>query len=91
MANRDEGRWSDADRFDIRREPLRRLAFAAGPHMCLGLHLARLESAIALDALLDRLPGLRLDSERDLPQARVAPSGMAVMASLPVAFDTLSA
>jgi cytochrome P450 len=86
-ANRDEARWSDADRFDINREPLQHLSFAAGPHMCLGQHLARLESAIALGALLDRLPGLRLDPERALPEARVGASGMAVLAALPVAFD----
>jgi len=88
-ANRDEGRWSHADRFDIHREPQQHLSFAAGPHMCLGQHLARLESAIALGALLDRLSGLRLDPEQALPEARVGASGMAVLAALPVAFDAL--
>jgi cytochrome P450 len=42
----------------------RHLAFAQGPHVCLGVHLARLEARIGLAALLRRLPGLRLDPER---------------------------
>ena len=37
---------------------------AAGPHVCLGMHLARLEAHTALAVLLERLPGLRLDAER---------------------------
>lgn len=60
-ANRDESRWENPDRFDIFRPQLPHLAFAAGPHMCLGMHLARLETRVALNALLDRLPDLRLD------------------------------
>ena len=60
-ANRDPAEFPEPDRFDPRRANLRRqLAFAAGPHVCLGLDLARLEAATTLAALLRRLPGLRL-------------------------------
>jgi cytochrome P450 len=60
-ANHDESRWSEPERFDLRRDPQTHLAFADGEHFCLGAHLARIEAATALNALLDRLPGLRLD------------------------------
>ena len=59
-ANRDPAVFADPDRFDLGRGNVRQqLAFARGPHVCIGLDLARLEAATALDALLDR-PGLRL-------------------------------
>ena len=61
-ANRDPGVFGDPDRFDVRRpNSAKHLAFAHGPHFCLGAHLARLEAQIAVETLLDRLPGLRLD------------------------------
>jgi hypothetical protein len=60
-ANRDPARFTDPDRFDLAREVKPHLAFATGPHTCLGLHLARMETRVALNALFDRLPGLRLD------------------------------
>jgi cytochrome P450 len=64
-ANRDPATFADPDRFDLRRENVgRQLAFAGGPHVCLGMHLARLEAQIAIAELLGRLPGLRLDPER---------------------------
>ncbi|MGW0579742.1 cytochrome P450 [Streptomyces sp. NPDC002920] len=63
-ANRDPAVFSDPDRFDVRRENARlQLAFAHGPHHCLAAHLARLETRIALQRLLERLPGLRLDPD----------------------------
>ena len=66
-ANRDESRWPDGERFDIHREPQAHVAFAVGPHTCLGMHLARLEMRDALEVLLDRLPDLRFDPAAEAP------------------------
>jgi cytochrome P450 len=64
-ANRDPAVFPDPDRFDVRRENARRhVAFAHGPHVCLGMHLARLEAYTAVERVLGRLPGLRLDPDR---------------------------
>ena len=60
-ANHDETHWDDAENFDITREPKPQIAFGAGPHMCIGMHLARLELKVATNRVLDRLPNLRLD------------------------------
>jgi cytochrome P450 len=64
-ANRDPLRWERPDEFDLFREPKQHMAFAFGVHMCLGIHLARMETAVVLNALLDRLPNLRLDPAAD--------------------------
>jgi cytochrome P450 len=70
-ANRDEDRYPDPDRYDIFREGAKpHISFGHGPHACLGLHLARLEMRTALNLLLDRLPGLRLDPDGDDPHIR---------------------
>jgi cytochrome P450 len=69
-ANRDETRYREPDRFDIFRDPQQHIAFGFGPHMCLGMHLARMETRVAVDALLDRLPDLRLDPDGDDPHIR---------------------
>jgi cytochrome P450 len=64
-ANRDPAVFIDPDRFDPARENARRhLAFAQGPHVCVGVHLARLEAGIGVARLIDALPGLRVDPER---------------------------
>ncbi|MDP9335012.1 MAG: cytochrome P450 [Actinomycetota bacterium] len=62
-ANHDETRWDDASEWELGRPVQHHLAFGTGPHQCLGMHLARLELRIGLNAILDRLPGLRLDPE----------------------------
>jgi cytochrome P450 len=65
-ANRDPSVFADPDRFDSSRPNLRsQLTFATGPHMCIGIHLTRLEATIALDRLVCGLPGLRLDPSYD--------------------------
>ncbi len=64
-ANRDPATFPDPDRFDPERENARlHLAFAQGPHVCVGMHLARLEALTAAERLFARLPGLRLDPDR---------------------------
>ncbi len=64
-ANRDPAVFPDPDAFRPGRpRPKGHLAFAQGPHVCLGVHLARLEARAALATLLDRLPNLRTDPNR---------------------------
>jgi cytochrome P450 len=71
-ANRDPAVFADPDRFDVRRDNARRhVAFARGPHACIGIHLARLEALTAVHRLLHRLPALRLD-----PASPAAPRGL---------------
>jgi cytochrome P450 len=70
-ANRDPAKFKDPDKFDIFRDrKVRHLAFASGPHVCIGQHLARVEMTRALNALLDRLPNLRLDPDKPAPDIR---------------------
>ncbi|CAG6865476.1 cytochrome P450 [Mycobacterium avium subsp. paratuberculosis] len=57
-ANRDETRWTDPNAFDIRRPRQAHIAFAGGIHMCLGMHLARLETRVMLNSLFDRVRDL---------------------------------
>jgi cytochrome P450 len=59
-ANRDPERWADPDRFDVARDTTGHLGFGFGIHYCLGSHLARLESRVALEAIVTRLANLRL-------------------------------
>jgi cytochrome P450 len=66
-ANRDDSRWPDPDRFDIFRERKPHIGFGHGAHVCIGMHLARLESTIIFNTLMDRLPGLRLDPDAPAP------------------------
>ena len=65
-ANRDPAVFADPDRFDVRRSNAKlHAAFAHGPHVCIGMHLARLEAHTAVACLLDRLPGLELEPGSD--------------------------
>jgi cytochrome P450 len=83
-ANHDESRWDNPDEFDIFRKRFPHVAFGFGPHVCLGQHLARMETTVAINALLDRLPNLRLDPEAVDPHI----SGLIFRSpvSLPVVF-----
>ncbi len=60
-ANHDPARWDDPDRFDVDRPLIPNIAFGWGFHRCVGVHLARMELRVALEALLDRLPDLGPD------------------------------
>jgi methyl-branched lipid omega-hydroxylase len=65
-ANRDESVFADPDRFDITRSPNPHVGFGgAGPHFCLGAHLARREISAVLRELLTRVPGIRAAGEPD--------------------------
>ena len=84
-ANRDEQRYADPDHFDIHRTPVPHVTFGSGPHMCLGMHLARMETRVALDAVLERLHELRLDPEA--PRPRIVGSIFRSPEALPVCFN----
>jgi cytochrome P450 len=60
-ANRDERRFDDADRFDVRREIGQHLTFGFGPHYCLGAALARLEARVVMEEVLVRFPDWEVD------------------------------
>jgi cytochrome P450 len=59
-ANRDPEQFPEPDQFDITRQPNRHVAFGMGIHFCLGAPLARIEAPIAIGAVLERWPNLRL-------------------------------
>jgi cytochrome P450 len=84
-ANHDPARFDRPHEFDILRGPVNHLSFASGPHMCLGMHLARMETAVMLELLLDRLPNLRLDGDAD--DVRIMGFTFRAPRSLPVLFD----
>ena len=84
-ANHDQNRYPDAETWRLDREQQPHLAFGWGPHLCLGMHLARLELTAGLNLVLDRLPGLRLDPDAPAPVIQ----GLAFRGpdALPVLFD----
>ena len=65
-ANHDERNWTEPERYDIHRREGSHLAFATGPHLCLGARLGRYEARTAWRTLIDRLPDLRLDPDRPI-------------------------
>ena len=64
-ANRDENRWERSEEFDIFRKRLPHISFAAGEHTCMGLHLARMETRVAVECLLDRLTDIEFVTDDD--------------------------
>ncbi|WP_234788715.1 cytochrome P450 [Mycolicibacterium iranicum] len=64
-ANRDAARWERAEEFDIFRKRLPHISFAAGEHTCMGLHLARMETRVAVETLLTRLSDIQLITDED--------------------------
>ena len=63
-ANRDPAVFDRPGLFDITRRPNRHLAFAGGPHVCVGLSLARLEGRVAISRFLQRFPKYQLGDTR---------------------------
>ena len=84
-ANHDETRYENAEEFDIHRPQKQHLAFAFGPHRCIGMHLARMETRVALNAILDRLPNLKLDPTAE--DVHITGQGFRAPRRLPVVFD----
>jgi cytochrome P450 len=85
-ANRDPAFFDDPNRFDVTRDTARHhVAFAHGPHVCVGMHLARLEARTAVARLLDRLPEIRLETD-DPPRGLVfrKPPGLDAVWRLPL-------
>lgn len=64
-ANRDENRWDRPEEFDIFRERTPHISFAVGEHTCMGLHLARLETRVAVESLLTRIDNITLQTDAD--------------------------
>ena len=62
-ANRDPRQFSDPDRLDLSRKPNKHLAFAGGPHLCVGFSLAKMEGRIAVSRFIERFPVYRLNGE----------------------------
>jgi cytochrome P450 PksS len=85
-ANRDPEVFPEPDRFDVGRADNRHLAFGAGPHLCLGMTLARRELEVALARLVRRMPRLRFDEGRPL-RRRADSLVFRGLESLPVRFD----
>jgi cytochrome P450 len=69
-ANRDPEIWENPNQFDIHRELKPHLTFGTGPHVCIGMHLARMEIRKALERLLESFPAIRLDPTQPQPQVR---------------------
>jgi cytochrome P450 PksS len=82
-ANRDEEAFANADRLDLTRSPNRHVAFGLGAHYCVGAPLARLEGKIAINALVQRYPNLKLTIPREQVPWRTAVAVRGVKA-LPV-------
>ncbi len=85
-ANRDERKYEKPDEFDMFRAVRQHVGFGFGVHVCLGMHLARMETRVALNTIFDRLADLRLDPA---PGQDVHVHGLAFRSpiSLPVAFS----
>lgn len=83
-ANRDGQRWERPEDFDIFRPHMPHISFAAGEHTCLGLHLARMETRVALECLLNRLTNIQLVTDTD-PHIYGQPFRSPT--ALPVTFD----
>lgn len=59
-ANRDERHYPEPDVFDVTRNPTDQIGWGTGPHMCVGMHLAKLEMEVMLEALLERVERIEI-------------------------------
>ncbi|HEX5614703.1 MAG TPA: cytochrome P450 [Acidimicrobiia bacterium] len=84
-ANRDPQRYDEPEVWKLGRPTQHHLAFGTGPHQCLGMHLARLELTVGLNAIFDRLPNLRLDPDAEPPI--IEGTAFRGPRTLPVVFD----
>ncbi len=84
-ANHDERKYADPDRYDMFRAQRQHVGFGFGVHVCLGMHLARMESRVAINTLFDRLGPFTLDPAAEAPHIE----GLAFRSplSLPVVFQ----
>jgi cytochrome P450 len=84
-ANHDERKYTDPDRYDMFRTQRQHVGFGFGVHVCLGMHLARMESRVAINTLFDRLGPFTLDPAAEPPHIE----GLAFRSplSLPVVFQ----
>lgn len=85
-ANRDPRKYERPHDFDIFREERQHVGFGFGTHICLGMHLARMETRVALNTLFDRLDDLRLDPEADPADVHVHGVAFRSPLALPVVF-----
>lgn len=84
--NHDPSRWDRPDEWDHTRPPKASLAFGGGPHICLGMHVARAEMQVGINAILDRLPNLRIDPDAEAP--RIIGFYERGATAIPVLFDS---
>lgn len=83
-ADIDPDQFPDPERFDLGRENKTHIAFGAGPHRCLGSHLARLELQVLYTEWLRRVPPFRLDPDG---QVRFHAGSIIAIDSLPLRWD----
>jgi cytochrome P450 len=83
-ANRDPAYFPDPDRFDIRRQKSRHIAFGVGIHFCVGALLARSEAQVVFQTIMQRLPAIRLVDEK--PDWDVHKANSRMLKTLPVVF-----
>lgn len=84
-ANHDPARWQAPGRFDLDRPQKPHASFGSGPHLCIGMHLARMEMRTAMNSILDRLPRLKFDP--DAPKPWVTGLLFRMPTAVPVVFD----
>jgi cytochrome P450 len=84
-ANRDEDAFEDADTFNIDRRQKPSFGFGFGPHMCIGQFVAKTEINCAVNAILDLMPNIRLDTSKPAPE--ITGAQLRGPHSLPVVWD----